>query len=179
MPKVAKTKKQLEQENEELKAALTGQSAVGEELSRVYPQPIMVPVKNFSTNFIVHEYEYRGQKKRLELDISGRKASGAVPLEIWVDIERDTPFVREGFIARTDQPITNPNVIEDPEKLIENLTEEQIKDRVEQMTNTSSIFKLVGYIEPIQNKNGKLLAAQKIIRDRVFELTKTRIIDME
>ena len=85
----------------------------------------------------------------------------------------------QGYVARTDMPITNPNVVEDPEKLIENLTEQQFADRVKAMTNPSTLYRLVGYIEPQKDKSGKLLSAQKVVRDKVFELTKTRIIDME
>lgn len=178
MPKVSKTKKELEAENKELVQALQNQSVVANEGVSL-TQPIMVPVKNFSTSYIVHEYQFRGQPKRLELDISGRKAIGSVPLEIWHELERDTIYVHQGYIARTDMPITNPNVIEDPEKLVANLTEEQFTKRVALITNASTLFKLVGYLEPLENKSGNLLSAQKVVRNRVFELTKTRIVDME
>lgn len=178
MPKVSKTKKELQVENAELTKALSNQSAVANE-SNSLGTPVMVPVKNFSTTYIVHEYEYRGQPKRLDLDISGKKSIGALPLEIWLELERDTVYVDQGYIARTDMPITNPNVIEDAEKLVDNLTEEQFAKRVSLITNASTLYRLVGYLEPIENKTGKLLSAQRAVRNRVFELTKTRIVDME
>ena len=79
MPKVSKSKKELEAENAELLKALQGQSAVVNERVAGVVTPVMVPVKNFSTSYLVHEYDYNGQKRRLELDISGRKSVGAVP----------------------------------------------------------------------------------------------------
>jgi hypothetical protein len=140
---------------------------------------VMVPIKNFSTNYISYEYEFRGQKRRLELDVSGRKMISSVPLEIWEDIERNTVFVSEGYIARTDKPLTNPNIIDDPEALVNNLSEAQFANRVKEMTNASAIYKLVAFLEPLKEKTGKQLSAQKAVRKRILELTDVVIVDSD
>jgi hypothetical protein len=85
--------------------------------------------------------------------------------------------VTDGYIARIDQPITNPNIVEDPAALIENMTEQEFKDRVGKITNPFTLYDLVAYIEPIKNKSGKQLMAQSAIRMRVKETLGTLIVD--
>lgn len=174
-----KSKKELEQEIEQLKKALLEAGTTRNAATSFVESPVMVPVKNFSTNFISYEYEFRGQKRRLELDVSGRKMISSVPLEVWEDLERNTPFVSQGYIARTDQVITNPNIVEDAEALVNNLSESQFINRIKSMTNASTLYKFVGYLEPLKEKTGKQLAAQKAVRKRVMELTDVVIVDSD
>jgi hypothetical protein len=147
------------------------------EAHEVAAGPTMVPVKNFSPNFIVYEYDWRGQSRKLELSSKGRRQMNSVPLEIWLELERDTALVTDGYIARTDRPITNPNIIENPESVIDKLTEVEFQQRVASITNPFSLYELVSYLEPLKDKNGKLLAAQNAVRARVKELTGTIIMD--
>ena len=174
-----KSKKELEQEIEELKKALLDAGSVRNAAMAFQESAVMVPIKNFSTNFISYEYDFRGQKRRLELDVSGRKMISSVPLEVWEDIERNTVFVSEGYIARTDKPLTNPNIVDDAEALVNNLTEAQFTARVKEITNPWSVYKFVAYLEPLQEKTGKQLSAQKAVRKRVLELTDVVIVDSD
>ncbi len=185
MPKVkAKatrlSKAELQKENDELKAALKEKLALDHasvEAGEMGSGPVMVPIKNFSPNYIVYDYQWRGLDRRLELSSKGRKQLASVPLEIWYELERDTALVNDGYIARIDKPITNPNIVEDTAAVVEKLTEDQFKDRVTKITNPFSLYELVGYLEPLTNKTSKQLMAQTTVRSRVKELLGTVIMD--
>lgn len=177
-----RSNKVLEQENKELKDKLIERNQFSTKATSIVESSgdvKMVPVKNYSDNAIVYTYEYRGQPKRLELEPVGRRRIGAVPLEVWYEIERDTKLVTEGYIARTDVPTDNPNVVEDIEALVENSSEADFKNRLALITNPYVLYKFVSYLEPIKNKTGKQLAAQYVVRQRVAQTTGTRIVDDE
>src|SRR5438105_11249254 len=164
MPKVkAKTrmsKAELQKENDELRAALKEKLALDHataEAGELGSGPIMVPIKNFSPNYIVYDYQWRGLDRRLELSSKGRKQLASVPLEIWYELERDTALVIEGYIARIDKPIKNPNIIEDTAAVVDKLTEAEFADRISKITNPFSLFELVSYLEPLRNKTSKQL----------------------
>jgi|SRR6267142_7239944 len=184
MPKVktktAKTKADLQKENDELKAALKEKLALDHasvEAGELGAGPTMVPIKNFSDSYITYDYQWRGLDRKLELASKGRKQMASVPLEIWYELERDTALIAEGYIARVDRPITNPNIIEDCRAVVEKLTEEEFKNRVAQITNPFSLYALVGFLEPIKAPTSKELMARNIVRLRVKELLGTLIID--
>jgi len=186
MPKAEKiktarrTRAELLKENEELRQSLKEKLALDHatvEAGELGAGPRMIPIKNFSQSHIVYEYQWRGLDRKLELAAKGRKQYASVPLEIWFELERDTTLVTEGYIARIDQPITNPNIVEDPAALIENMTEQEFKERVSKITNAFTLYDLVAYIEPIKNKSGKQLMAQSAIRMRVKETLGTLIVD--
>jgi len=183
MPKVkkaSKTKADLQKENEELRAALKEKLALDHasvEAGEMGSGPVMIPIKNFSDSYIVYDYQWRGLDRKLELASKGRKQMASVPLEIWYELERDTALVAEGYIARVDRPITNPNIIEDCKAIVEKLTDVEFKDRVAQITNPFTLYSLVGYLEPIRNPSSTELMAKNIVRMRVKELLGTLIID--
>src|SRR5437762_13977719 len=102
----------------------------------------MVPIKNYSPNYIVYDYQWRGLDRKLELSSKGKKQFATIPLEIWDELERDTVLVTEGYIARVDRPVTNPNIIEDAAAIIANLTEAEFADRIAKVTNPFSVFEL-------------------------------------
>lgn len=184
MPKVKvkarRSKADLQKENDELRAALSEKLALDHasvEAGELGSGPVMVPIKNFSPNYIVYDYQWRGLDRKLELSSRGRKQLASVPLEIWYELERDTALVTDGYIARIDKPITNPNIIEDTGAVVENLTEDEFKDRVSKITNPFSLYELVSYLEPLNNKTSKQLMAQTTVRNRVKGLLGTLIID--
>jgi len=185
MPKVkAKatrlSKAELQKENDELRAALKEKLALDHasiEAGELGAGPVMVPIKNFSPNYIVYDYQWRGLDRKLELSSKGRKQMASVPLEIWYELERDTALVVEGYIARVDRPLTNPNIIEDTAAVVDKLTEAEFADRVSKVTNPFSLYELVGYLEPLKNKTSKQLMAQNVVRARVKELLGTLIVD--
>src|SRR5207302_4344044 len=120
-----KSKAELIKENEELRASLKEKLALDHatvETGELGAGPQMVPIKNFSKNYIVYEYQWRGLDRKLELASKGRKQYASVPLDIWFELERDTSLVASGYIARIDKPLTNPNIVEDPESLVNNMT---------------------------------------------------------
>ena len=173
-----RTKKNLEAKNKELSEALQASSAFAHSAAvSAVEAPTMVPVKNFGGTYIVYTYEFRGSPKRLELDTSGRKQTGAVPLEIYNEIERDTVFVRDGSIVRIDVPIDNPNVVEDVQKLVEKSSEVDFAKRISVMTNPNAVYRILDFVDPLKNKTGKLLSAQRALRAKIEELTGTKIVD--
>ncbi|SRR5258706_7258204 len=175
-----RSKADLQKENDELRAALSEKLALDHatmEAGELGSGPIMVPLKNFSPNYIVYDYQWRGLDRKLELSSKGRKQLASVPLEIWYELERDTALVVDGYIARIDKPITNPNIIEDTAAVVEKLTEDEFRDRVSKITNPFSLYELVSYLEPLKNKTSKQLMAQTNVRAKVKELLGTVIMD--
>lgn len=171
----------LEQENAELRKALEAKHAV-ENVTTVLSTtevPVMVPIKNYGGVAIFYQYQYRGQNKELKLETSGPRMTDAIPFEIWEELRRNSRLVDEGYIARTDVPTDNPNVVENIEQLVSSLNEKKFKARLNKIVNPNVLMMFVSYLEPLKNKSGKLLAAQKAVRDRVKELTGSTIVDDE
>lgn len=175
-----KTKAELVKEVEQLTAALREKGYVDNAAAAAsVDSATMVPVKNFGGTYVVYPYEFRGQSRRLELDVSGRKQFGSVPLEIWLDMERNTKLVSQGYIARTDQPLSNPNLVEDVEALYNSSTEKGFNARIESITNPNVLYKFSAFFEPMKNKDGKAYAATRAVRDRIFALTQVKWTDEE
>lgn len=169
----------LEQENAELRKALEAKHAVDNVTTVLSTSevPVMVPIKNYGGVAIFYQYQYRGQNKELKLDTTGSRTTDAIPFEIWEELKRNSRLVEEGYIARTDVPTDNPNVVENVEQLVKSLNEKKFRERINKIINPNVLMMFVAYIEPIKNKTGKILSAQKTVRDRVKELTGSIIVD--
>lgn len=174
------TKADLRAKIEELENALRDKSSFQNSVARAEGTGYtMVPVKNWSSTSVSIEYEYKGLKTVLILDPDGSRSVGAIPLETWTELERSSKLVSDGYIARTDKPVNNPNVIEDSGDYINNCTEGQLVSKLAQVTNVHVVHRLLRYIEALKEKSGKDLAAQTALRNRIFELSGVRIVDEE
>ena len=170
----------LAEENAQLKEELVYKSGQLNSLSGTHVQGArMVPVKNFSGSEVSIPYEYAGVERNLRLGTTAGKNAGSLPLEVWSELEsNDNRLITQGYVARTDIPITNVNVIENLEEFMR-LSEPKLKARVKQMTNPSSLYRLLNFIEVKRNekKTGKILSALDAVRDQIHELTNVRIVD--
>ena len=168
-------KADLEKEVAELRAALAQARSFANSTAQVVSHtetPTMVPVKNNGGTAIFYEYEFRGQKKMLQLGTTGGAELGVLPIEVWQDLKvSNNRLIKDGMIIRTDEPSDNPNVIDDVAALIEGCTEKTFKSRIAKITNPNVIFRFVEYLELLKDKSGKVLAAQRVIRDRYEALT--------
>lgn len=134
----------------------------------------LVPIRNYSDTMVSLEFEYKGNKKVLILETMDPKRLGAIPLEVWIELERTSKLVSDGYIARTDLPITNPNVIEDDEEFVKSHGEKEFTDRVTQMTNVHVLLRLLRLVEAMgKNKAGKYLSAETALKNRIFDVTET------
>src|SRR6185295_19657114 len=107
------TKADLTRKVEELETALKDKAGFENSAAKAEGSVVstMVPVKNFGGTSVSIEYEYKGTTKVLILDPDGPKQVGAIPLDVWIELEHSSKLVSDGYIARTDLPYTNPNVI--------------------------------------------------------------------
>src|SRR5258706_13971189 len=168
-----KSKPELERQVEELQKALRDKtsfehSAAQAELGGNYT---LVPIRNYGDTTVSLEYEYKGNKKVLVLDTKDPKRLGAIPIEVWIELERTSKLVSDGYIARTDLPITNPNVIEDDETFIKSHGEAEFVKRIGEMTNVHVLQRLLRFVEASKNKSGKYLSAASALRQRIFDVT--------
>ena len=169
------TKSELERQVAELQRALKDKAAfessvMKAELGGNYT---MVPIKNYGSTTVSIEYDYKGQTKVLVLGTQDPKDLGAIPVEVWVELERTSKLVSDGYIARTDLPITNPNVIPDDLEFIRSHGETELVKRLSELTNVHVLQRLLRSVEGIGNKSGKYLSAASAIKQRIFEVTET------
>ncbi len=170
-----KSKPELERQVEELQKALRDKtsfehSAAQAELGGNYT---LVPIRNYGDTTVSLEYEYKGNKKVLVLDTKDPKRLGAIPIEVWIELERTSKLVSDGYIARTDLPITNPNVIENDEEFIKSHGEVEFTKKLSEMTNIHVLLRLLRAVEAMENKSGKYLSAQTALKQRIFDVTET------
>lgn len=172
---MAKSKVELERENAELKKALEGKSRLDHTLSQadMGANYIMVPIRNYGSTTVSIEYEYKGMTKVLVLGTNDPKNLGVIPLEVWTELERTSKLVSDGYIARTDVPITNPNVIPDDEAFIKSHGEAEFAKKVELITNVHVLFRLLKCVEFNKSKAGKYLSAASVLKQRIFDVTET------
>lgn len=172
---MAESKAELERKVAELQRALREKtsfedSAARAELGGTYT---MVPIRNYGNTSVSISYEYKGMTKVLTLETQDPKRIGAIPLEVWTELERTNKLVSEGYIARTDIPCTNPNVIEDDEAFIRSHGEAEFVKKLSEMTNHHVLLRLLRTVETTKNKSGKYLSAESALRQRIFEVTET------
>lgn len=181
-----KTKAEIQQENEELKKALHQRNAEAEALSRATPHPAtfstkMVPVKNFSGNLVSIPYEYAGQARTLLLESSGLRQTGVLPYEVWLNLERESALVAKGYIARTDQAITNPNIVDDVQEYLDEREEKDIAEAILKIENASTLYKMLDHLDGTDpsDRTSKELFVREHLKRRIFEITKVQIVDSE
>lgn len=172
---MAETKAELERKIAELERALRTkakfESSIAQaELGTSYT---MVPIKNYGNTLVTLEFEYKGMKKNLVLGTKDPQNLGAIPLEFWVELERTNKLVTDGYIARTDIPNSNPNVIESDEEFIRSHGEVEFAKKVSEMTNAHVLLRLLKAVEFQKIKSGKYLAAANALKQRIFDVTET------
>lgn len=169
------TKAELLRKNQELEKALKEKSSFVESSTRAETGAnyVMVPIRNYGNTSVSIEYEYKGMTKVLVLETTDPKRLGAVPLEVWNELARTSKLVADGYIARTDVPITNPNVIEDDEAFVKGLGEAEFAKKVTELTNVHVLMRLLRSIETMEHKTGKYLSALAALRQRIFDVTET------
>lgn len=178
---MADTKIELERKVRELEQALKDKSkfeasAAKAELGGNYT---MVPIRNFGGTSVSIEYEYKGMTKTLILGTDDPKDLGAIPIEVWIELERTSKLVSDGYIARTDIPCTNPNVIPDDNVFFSTFNETELVSQIHKLTNSHVLLRLLRTIELVKPQTGKFLSAASAIKQRVFEVTETYKKDEE
>jgi len=180
-----KTKKQLEDENAELKQQLMEKAVQISNTAAshiVAPGIEMVPIKNYGGTIVTVVDEINGQEKPIVLDTHGIKQQRKITLEKWLELERESALVKDGYIARTDQPVTNPNIIDGLDEFTKGLKEDAIRDRIAQITNANVLHRFNDYLSPKERSktiNAKELLVLAAARDRIFELTDLRIVGID
>lgn len=173
---MAATKAELERQLKEAQKALRDKVAFQNSAAQAESggNYTLVPIRNYSDSMVSLEFEYKGNKKVLILETMDPKRLGAIPLEVWIELERTSKLVSDGYIARTDLPITNPNVIEDDDSFVKSHGEKEFADKVNQMTNVHVLFRLLRLVEAMgKNKAGKYLSAETALKTRIFDVTET------
>lgn len=169
------TKAELERRLAEAERALKEKStfeasAAKAELGLQYT---MVPIKNYGGTDISIEYEYKGVTKVLQLGTRDPKDLGAIPVETWIELERTSKLVSDGYIARTDIPCTNPNVVVDDNAFIQDNEESELVHKISGMTNVHVLQRVLRAVEATGSKSGKYLSAASTLRQRIFDVTET------
>lgn len=167
----AELERQLAEAQKALKDKATFEaSAAKTELGLQYS---MVPIKNYGGTDVALEFEYKGVTKNLTLGTRDPKDLGAIPVEVWIELERTSKLVADGYIARTDVPCTNPNVISDDMDFLQSNDERQLIDKITLMTNVHVLQRLLREIELNTAKTGKYLSAASVLKQRIFDVTET------
>jgi len=176
-----KTKKELEQENKELRDQVVNTAAEVHALRLAdggTSLPKMVPVKNYGGTQVFVPYEWQGVSRTLVLDTTGMRQNGALPYEVWLQLERDNNLVKLGYIARTDVPITNVNVVDSVLEFLE-LPEEEIKVRIAEIENPNVLYRVLGEVmpKPKTERTPKEFMVINDVCERIFTLTSVRVLD--
>lgn len=176
-----KNKQELEQENKELRDQIISTAAEMHALKLVGAEtalPSMVPVKNFGGTQVFIPYEWHGTNRTLVLDTTGMRQNGALPLEVWIQLERDNNLVKLGYVARTDVPITNINVIDSVDEFLTN-SEDMLKERIAEIENPNVLYRVLGELlpKPKTERTAKEFVVLNAVIDRIFDLTSVRILD--
>jgi hypothetical protein len=174
-----RTKADLEKEVDDLKGQLEHEVRQAAVLSHAPAQPTMVPIKNYGGTVVTVSYEILGNTKYAVLDISGLRQTASIPLDRWLELERDSKLVGLGYIARTDQPVTNPNVIPDVIVFVEDLKEQDIVSRLESIENPNVLHRINDYLAPKEDRTAREGMILEEVRNRIFELTNLRITSVD
>jgi len=188
MPRKAKTAEAptemeaLQQENDALRSVLSTKYAEASAVAiakDLHEESKMVVIENCSSATVGIPYEYLGRKHTLMLDTSGIRQQGALPLEVWIGLERESKLVSEGYIRRTDRLTSNPNVIVDIAEFVTSIRESDMTSRVAKITNVSVLYRLYNWLEAKERdqRSGKEVKLMETLRTRLFETAKVRIID--
>ncbi|MBU8920976.1 MAG: hypothetical protein KOO63_03865 [Bacteroidales bacterium] len=175
-----KTKAQLTTELDELREQLNKQTqaaAAGFMSAQVGTK--MVPIKNYGGTVVSVVFDVLGTERAVLLEPDGLKSVGSIPLDRWMDLERGSKLVELGYIARTDVPTDNPNVIEDIDRFIAELPEDQVVERVTQIANANVLYKLNDPLGIRDDLSGKEMLLLSTVRDRIFELTEVRVVSRD
>jgi len=181
-----KTKVELEQEIAELKEQLLQKAAEVNALSKVSKEeekdlpPKTVTVINVGGTRVSIPYEWNGREKTLVLESTGSRRTGALPYEVWIDLERNSKLVSYGYIARLDVPTDNPNVIFDIDEFF-SLPEAGILKRISLIENVNVLHRLWSKIQSnsTEKHTGKDFVVSKAVRDRVFALSGVQMLDSD
>lgn len=155
-------KQELRRVREEKEAMAAG-SSIG--------SPKMVPVRNYGGTMLFVPYDINGVHRTAIFQADGPKASGAIPYDVWINIEHDN-VVTQGYLARTDLPITNHNIIEDIEDFFSSSSDKEIKAKVSKIDNKNILYKCFSYLHeiPKADRDGKLLVALDAVISRIEEV---------
>lgn len=169
------SKAELERQLAEAQKALKEKSAFEASATKTELglQYTMVPIKNYGGTDISIEFEYKGVTKVLQLGTRDPKNLGAIPVEVWIELERTSKLVSDGYIARTDIPCSNPNVIDNDEDFLTSNAEAEINKKIAEMTNVHVLQRLLRAVEAAKNKTGKYLSVALALRQRIFDVTET------
>jgi hypothetical protein len=174
------TKRELEQDNQELRTQLANTQALLNAKQQTAREGIpMVPIRNYGGTVVTVTYDVFGTERACLMEPSGMKQFGSIPLERWQELERGSKLVSDGYIARTDRPITNPNIIEDVEEFIADIAEDKIETRIAEFTNANALYKINDFLAPRELEGelgGKELFLLTTVRDQIFELVGTKIV---
>lgn len=171
--KATRSKQDLENEIKQLKDQLKFHSQQQNVAAvAAAPGPIMVPIRNFGGTLVSIPYEVNGAKRSCMLEPNGAKSAGSIPLDVWLWLE-ENDMVKMGYIARTDVPITNPNVIVDVEQFVESSTEAELRRKVSKIVNPDALHRIYTYLQntPRNERTGKQLVASRIVIARIAEVT--------
>lgn len=182
MANSTKTKKDLEKEVADVKDALKQRSAEVQAMAAgaAINSPHMVPIKNYGGTLVFLPYEWNGVKRTTVLEATGPRSVGSLPYDIWLNFEGED-VVRLGYIARTDVPTDNPNVIEDIEEFFKTSTEKEVKERLATIVNPNVIWRLIGYVQavPRRERSGKMRVMFDLVSERLRELIGVAVSDEE
>jgi hypothetical protein len=169
------TRAELERQLVEAQKALKEKATFEASASKVELglQYTMVPIRNYGGTDISIEYEYKGVTKVLQLGTRDPKDLGAIPVETWIELERTSKLVADGYIARTDVPCTNPNVVVNDDSFIKGNEETELVHKISEMTNVHVLQRLLRVVEATGSKSGKYLSAASTLRQRIFDVTET------
>jgi hypothetical protein len=177
-----KTKKELEQEVATVKEQLKQRSAEVQSMAAgaAINAPQMVPIKNYGGTLVFIPFEWNGVHRTVVLEASGPRSVGSLPYDVWLQFEGED-IVKLGYVARTDEPTDNPNVIEDIEEFFKTSTEKEVKERLANIVNPNVIWRLIGYVQsvPRRERSGKMLVMSDLVIDRLRELTGVAVSDEE
>jgi len=175
--------KELEREMEELKGALIQERSQKESLgllAGIQTGTTMVPVKNFSEQNVGLSFVYQGRKVETVLEPKGMSQTTTVPLDYWNELEKNA-LVTTGLIARTDIPVTNPNIIVDRETFLDGLHESEIKDRIDQIVRPGRLRSLIDFYELVSKEDRTIKHKLMLdaLRERVFEVSGVRVLETD
>lgn len=173
----------LETQVAELQKALLTERSQNEGLSSltgVQGVTTMVPVKNISEQNIGLSFVYQGRDVSLVLEPRGMKQSTTIPLDYWNELSANK-IVTLGMVIRTDIPNINPNAVEDIDVFLNEIVDDDIKDRVNQLERPGLIQTMIIRYErtPKNERSNKQKLMLTALRDRLFEVAQIRTVETD
>lgn len=173
----------LETQVAELQKALLTERSQNEGLSSltgVQTATTMVPVKNISEQNIGLSFVYQGRDVSLVLEPRGMKQSTTIPLDYWNELSANK-IVTLGMVIRTDIPNINPNAVEDIDVFLNEIVDDDIKDRVNQLERPGLIQTMIIRYErtPKNERSNKQKLMLTALRDRLFEVAQIRTVETD